>query len=111
MDDVIKLIAKVSTKDDNGYTRSIETSRDVFAKIKSVTQTEFFAGGRQGLNPSQQFVIATVDYAGEDIIEWRGNRYAVYRVYTDDKGTGDYTELYTERKGGTNVGKNDQYVP
>ena len=104
-DDVIKLYTVNRTQD--AYGRWMETTptvREVFAKVKSISRSEFFNAGRQGLNPDLQFTVFTGDYNGETIIEYNGKTYAVYRTYED----GDYMELYVERKGGTD-GK--QYTP
>ena len=103
MDAVLTLIAQTNTKNEYGVTQKTVSSRDVFCKVQSVTRTEFFEGGRNGLNPEYQFTVFSGDYDGETLCEYNGNSYGIYRVYrTDD----DYIELYAERKGGTN-GKAD----
>lgn len=98
MDDVIKLVAQTYTQDEYGVQKATESEKQVFCKIESVTRAEFFDGGRNGLNPEMRFDVFAADYSGETVVVWRENRYAVYRVYNG----GDYAELYTERKGGTN---------
>lgn len=103
MDAVLTLIAQTNTKNEYGVTQKTVSPRDVFCKVQSVTRTEFFEGGRNGLNPEFQFTVFSGDYDGETLCEYNGNSYGIYRVYrTDD----DYIELYAERKGGTN-GKAD----
>lgn len=103
MDAVLTLISQKTYKNEFGVSESIQTSRDVFCRVVSVTRTEFFEGGRNGLNPEYQFTVFSGDYDGETLCEYNGNSYGIYRVYrTDD----DYIELYAERKGGTN-GKAD----
>lgn len=95
----ITLIAETSTQDAYGVWRKTLTRRDVFAQVRSVSMTEFFDGGRNGLNPEFQFIVFSGDYEGERIVEYNGLTYSVYRTYqrrTDD------LELYVERKGGTN---------
>lgn len=97
---VITLIREARAQDENGIWRDnglIE--RDVFAQVDSVTRSEFFEGGRNGLNPEYVFRVFFGDYEGEREIVYQGKHYSVYRVYqsrTDD------VELYAERKGGTN---------
>ena len=117
MDDVILLIA------DGGYYDSLkiyhrsETSRQVFAKVNSVTRSEFFSGGRDGLNPQYVFTVFAADYEGEKIVEYNGQRYAVYRTYKGNKNgyvgpntsarqelMADYIELYVEKKAGVEHG-------
>lgn len=97
--DLITLIATTQTQDANGVWRSSETRRDVFAQVNSVTRSEFFEGGRNGLNPEFQFTTFFGDYKGEQELEYKGLRYGIYRTYI---GRTDTIELYAERKGGTN---------
>lgn len=94
----ITLIAVTTERDANGVFRETESAREVFAKVDSVSASEFFDGGRNGLNPALRFLVFTGDYNGEQIVEHEGLRYGIYRIY----GRGDITELYVERKGGTN---------
>lgn len=113
MDAVINLIGQSFTTNDYGVPVPKETKTQVFAKVQSVSRTEFFSGGRNGLNPEFRFDIFAGDYNGETIVEYNGNRYGVYRTYKPDPeyyngfhsphNIGcDYIELYVERKGGTN---------
>ena len=97
--DVIKLISVTQTQDAYGVWRATESEKEVFCQVSSVTQTEFFAGGRNGLNPELRFTVFFDDYSDEPIVEYDGKRYAVYRTY---QGRNDTLELYVERKGGTN---------
>lgn len=97
--DVIKLIGVTLAQDDKGVWRSTPTSREVMCQIDSVTQSEFFEGGRNGLNPEFRFTLFFGDYSGESIVEYKGQTYSVYRTYYRRT---DKVELYVERKGGTN---------
>lgn len=100
LSDVIHLVAVSVSKDRYGVNLESETLRQVFCKVKSVSQSEFFGGGRNGLKPELKFEVFAGDYRDEPIVLYRGSRYAVYRSYLVP-GT-DRLELYTERKGGTN---------
>jgi len=97
--EIIALIATRNIKDEFGVARSVESSRTVFCAVQSVTRDEFYEGGRNGLNPEYQFTMFAPDYAGERVLEYKGNRYGIYRTYI---GRNDTIELYAERKGGTN---------
>lgn len=99
--DVITLIKETSTRNQYGVFVTTRTSRQVFAQVDSVTQTEFFEGGRNGLNPELRFTVFRYDYDDETIVEYNGYTYGVYRTYA---GRDDTLELYAERKGGTNGG-------
>lgn len=103
MDDVILLFTVVRTKDAYGVERETRTSRQIFCKKQSVTRTEFFAGGREGLNPAFVFTVFAGDYSGETLVSYNGQSYSVYRTYQPDA---DYMELYVQREGGSN-GKSD----
>lgn len=96
---VINLIEETYAKDDNGISQKTETSRTVFCSVNSVSASEFFDGGRNGLNPEFQFTMFSPDYNGERTVEYEGKRYGVYRTYIRKD---DNVELYVERKGGTN---------
>lgn len=97
---VITLIKSTYTKDAYGVSKRSETKRQVMAQVNSVTATEFFEGGRNGLNPEYKFTMFLFDYEGERIVEYCGQRYAVYRTY---EARNDNLELYCERQGGTNT--------
>ena len=98
--EVITLIAEAMSQDDNGVRRKTETKKDVFCQVDSVSRDEFYAGGRNGLNPEFRFTMFGPDYDGQRVIEFRGQRYGVYRTF---QRRTDVLELYVERKGGTNT--------
>lgn len=102
MDDVLNLIGVSKTQDAYGVWRMAETSKEVFCTVNSVSRSEFFDAGRNGLNPAYVFTIFGDDYDGEETVEFHGQRYGVYRTYR----AGDDMELYAERKGGTNGNNN-----
>lgn len=100
MDEVVKLIDRHYAKNEYGVSVEAGTEREVFAQISSVTRSEFFEAGRNGLNPEFIFTVFAGDYQGERICELHGKRYGIYRTYRSSNS--DYIELYAERKGGTN---------
>lgn len=95
---VIDLIETTYTKDTLGQYVYTNTKRTVFCKVTSVTQSEWFEGGRIGLNPQFRFVLFAGDYNKERELEYEGNVYTIYRTYYS---MGDTVELYTELKKGT----------
>lgn len=97
--DVITLVSETTIRDSYGIYQPVKTTRNVYAQVDSVTATEFFEGGRNGLNPEMRFTVFAADYNGEREVIWHWNSYAVYRTYL---ARGDNMELYCERKGGTN---------
>ena len=96
-DDDALLISEEITR--NEYEQEIKTEkqRQILCRKSGITRAEFFSAGRQGLNP--QFVITTaaIDYNGETVLEYRGERFGIYRTYPS---SADYIELYCEKKGG-----------
>lgn len=101
---VITLVSETRTQDELKIWHSERKLRDVFAQVNSVSASEFFEGGRSGLNPEFRFTLFAPDYEGETEIIYEGERYAVYRTYF---ARTDIIELYVERKGGTNGKVND----
>ena len=97
--DVINLCAVTKTQDDFGQWIETVHKTQIYCQVESISQSEFFEAGRNGLNPQYKFIVFFADYNDEPIVEYKDNTYAVYRTYLkkDDK-----LELYVERKGGTN---------
>lgn len=98
--DIIFLISQSKYQDNTGVWRSTTSKRQVYCQVDSISQSEFFEGGRNGLNPSLRFVVFAADYENESIVEYKSETYAIYRTYLRRN---DYIELYCERKGGTNT--------
>ena len=101
---VIKLLSTTKTQDQFGVWRETITEREVFCQVDSVTASEFFNGGRNGLNPEYRMTMFGGDYAGETMLIYDGKTYSIYRTY---QRRDDTIELYVERKGGTNGKKGD----
>lgn len=96
----VDLIAIVTEKDDlNQIVEKTRTTSTVFAEISSVSQTEFFNGGRLGLQPSLRAVVYDFEYNDEPIVGWNGKLYSVYRTFYVNGA--DRVELYLEERGGT----------
>lgn len=96
---VITLLSSTRTQNKYGVWEETLTSRDVYCQVDSVTRSEFFEGGRNGLNPEFRFTMFFGDYEGEQTVIYNGNTYSVYRTY---HAKTDTIELYVERKGGSN---------
>lgn len=96
---VIYLITKSLTQDNDGIWQESYTKTKVYCQVSSVSRNEFFEGGRNGLNPEYVFTMFFGDYAGQTLVEYKGDVYAVYRTY---HARTDELELYVERQGGAN---------
>lgn len=98
---VITLVSESIVQDELLVEKTIENDKNVYAQVTSVTSSEFFDGGRNGLNPELRFIVFFGDYNQERIVKYQGKRYAVYRTY---HARTDEIELYCERQGGVNNG-------
>lgn len=97
--EVLTLIGTTRTQDEYGIWHETPAARNVFCQVNSITRSEFFDAGRNGLNPEFMFSMFAGDYEGERTCEYRGQKYSIYRTYL---GRNDVIELYAERKGGSN---------
>ena len=77
-----------------------ETERTVYANVRSVTQSEFFNASQIGLAPDYKMTMFGPDYQGEKVVQYNGERYAVYRVYQDKT---DKIELYVQKEAGVDI--------
>lgn len=100
MDDVLILLTPTQAKNEYGVDQENYTSRLIFCQVESVSRSEFFGAGRNGLNPEFKFTAFAGDYCGEPVCKFHGSTYTIYRTY-NVPGT-DTIELYVERRGGTN---------
>jgi len=96
MGGIATLIGKTYTLDSIGNSIATETSTTIFVDEKSITRQEWSEAGRQGLNPAVLLVTPSINYSGQDTVEYNSQRYAVYRTYE----VGEDVELYLELKGG-----------
>ena len=99
MQDMITLRSVAIEVDAYGVPQETTSDTEVYARVESVSASEFFEGGRNGLNPEYRMTMFSGDYSGETMLIYNGSTYAIYRTY---QRRGDYIELYVERKCGTN---------
>lgn len=95
----VELISTAYEKDAYGVDRPVEKALAVYGYVDSISASELFEGGRNGLNPEFRFTMTDLDYHGQGILVRGRERYAIYRTYRPNNGT---VELYCQRKGGTN---------
>jgi len=102
IDDIVELVAVRMHKNKYGVDEKHEIKRPVYAKIKSVSQTEFFKAAQTDLNADFVFCIFVGDYNGEEMVGYKGKTHRVYRVYYN----GDTVELYAESRVGNGTERN-----
>lgn len=89
--DMITLVKESIAPDAYGDMAVTETTREVFAQLRSITQTEFYQAQTAGLKPEVKFLLADfLDYQGELIV-----RYTPYELGQEL----EYTVLRTYRAG------------
>lgn len=93
----IDLISYTTTYDEILQPVKTESSRTVYAQMRSITRAEWFEAGRNGLKPDFCFVMQKLDYQGEEVLAFNGIKYGIYRTYL---ARGNMIELYCEKKGG-----------
>ena len=93
----ISLISIEYEQDDLGEWTEVQTKTDVFAIVSSVSMSEFYQAGLQGLKPDYRFSIWMTEYSDQDLIEYKDKLYSVYRSYRRDDGR---IELYVNEKKG-----------
>lgn len=103
--DVLTLLSISQQQNTYGVWEETTTRRDVFCQVDSVTRSEFFDGGRAGLNPEFRFSLFFDDYNGETMCVYKNRTYSIYRTYLPKT---DVIELYAERKGGSNGKETNQ---
>jgi len=79
--EIIYLISETEGVDEIGNIITTSSSqKKCYAKVQSVRTNEFYNAVEVGLTPSIEFVIKKLNYSGEDLIEWNGNKYQVIRI-------------------------------
>lgn len=98
------LIAVTITPDEIGNQIETEEKRHILTFERSITRTEWRDAGRRGLNPAVCLVTPKCNYNGENLIEYNGERYGIYRTYSID----EEIELYLEFKDGAQEIEQDE---
>lgn len=92
----IKLIGKTYTQDAISQYVATETVTEIFAIVRDVSGTEY-ERPVEGLRPSKVFDVLMTEYDGQDLIEYKGVRYHIYRTYLRD-------DVRIELYGGVRIG-------
>ena len=92
--DVVQLISQTFTEDDLGQRIPVDTKRYVYTSKRSISQNEFFNSANSGIKAEYVFIVRTIDYNNELLLDYNGRVLDVYRTYEK----GEYTELYVRSK-------------
>lgn len=95
MNDLLTLIATTNGVDEYGDPVVTKTRREVFCRVASIGQKEFYQAHAVGLQPEIKFVLADyLDYNWEALVEYDGQLFRVLRTYR----TGQELELVCYRE-------------
>ena len=95
MNDILTLIKQTQGVDEYGDPTISETRRDVFCRLASIGQKEFYQAHAVGLQPELKFVLSDyLDYNGAALVEYDGQKYRILRTYR----TGTELELVVYRE-------------
>lgn len=92
-DEVLTLLRPAYAKDELLQPVKTYTSRKVYANSFTIGKQEFSLAGQVGLRADLAFQINSIDYFGEELVEYNGERYKVYRPAV----SGDRTTLYLQK--------------
>lgn len=104
----INLISEAYAEDEYGVLVPTRTKRQVYCNVSSVSASEWFEGSRNGLNPEWRFTMFAPDYQGEEIVEFSGVQYSIYRTY---HARNDTIELYAELRKGVQIVPDPELTP
>lgn len=106
--EVIYLVKETFATDAMGQRVPTLSARPVFCNVESVTRSEWYSGGQNGLRPEFRITMFKYDHHGEEIVNIGGTLegdqvsggtfYTVYRTYLL---TTDELELYVEKRTGS----------
>ena len=93
----IALLTIEYTQDDLGEWTETTTETEVFARVESVSMSEFYQAGMQGFKPDYKFTVWLTEYNGQELLKYNEKIYSIYRSYRRDDGR---LELYVSEKKG-----------
>ena len=82
MNEVLTLIRQTQGSDEYGDPVVTESTREVFGRLGSIGQAEFYQAHAVGLKPELKFILADyLDYENETLVEYQGQRFRVLRTF------------------------------
>ena len=82
MNEVLILIRQTQGSDEYGDPVVTESTREVFGRLGSIGQAEFYQAHAVGLKPELKFILADyLDYENETLVEYQGQRFRVLRTF------------------------------
>ena len=94
--DVVDLISVTTGEDADGFPADVEVfHRNLFVNKKDVRSAEFYQAAAQGIRLETMFEMRSIDYEGQELLEYGGNRFSIERTY--DRG--EIIELVCQSRG------------
>ena len=93
MNDILELISFNNSVNERGNVIKTKEYKTIFAKKKSISQSEFYEAEKLGLKPSFRFEIYNIEYNNELFARYEGREYKVLKTY---KNSMDKIELTLE---------------
>ena len=93
--DVISLIALEEGLNENGFPEIVEGEpREVFANRLEIYTNEHYQAKQSGITIQYKFEVRSVEYEGEEVVEYKGERYNVERRFEKS----EFIELTLKRE-------------
>lgn len=99
----LKLLKRVTTGKDSLQqpVYGIPDTLNIMAWLVPISRAEFYNAGQIGILPDYEFIVSAIDYHGQTMVEFNGQRLKVYRTYQKNANE---IELYCQYAGGLNGG-------
>lgn len=82
MNEALILVRQAQGTDDFGDPVVTESTREVFGRLGSIGQAEFYQAHAVGLKPELKFILTDyLDYEDETVVEYTGQRFRVLRTF------------------------------
>ena len=88
--EIIKLMTKTETTNEYGDAVKTFMERQIFAEVRSISQTEFYQAQALGLKPEIKFVIA-------DFLDYRGEKQLKYTPFGETEQIYDVIRTYRDK--------------
>lgn len=96
---VAKLVSVSYSSNGYGKRVAVESKREIFCSIESVTRAEYFSAWNSGLRPEIKLTTFLPDYDGETVCElFIGNSWVKYDIYRTFIRKNEEIELWCARK-------------
>lgn len=79
--DIAFLINTTESVDEYGNITAVETQKEIYCNVCSISQKEFYQAQSVGFQPEIKIEMMSIDYNSEKFVEYSSKRYRVLRTY------------------------------